>query len=106
MEEHYLIPANSKKSQLILGFFTVVDLFIFAIGLIYSIALLIIVQTTKIQIMLLIILPALISTFLVLPVPYYHNVNQLITNVIQFFTKTRRYYWKGWCASSEEENSK
>ncbi len=56
--------------------------------------------------MLLIILPALISTFLVLPVPYYNNVNQLITNVIQFFTKTRRYYWKGWCASSEEENSK
>ena len=103
MDDNFLIPANSKKSQLILGFFTVIDIFIFALGLIYSIALLIIVQTTKIHIMLLIILPALISTFLVLPVPYYHNINQLITNIIQFFAKTRRYYWRGWCASSEEE---
>ena len=78
MEDNFLIPANSKKSQLILGFFTPVDLFIFALGLIYSITLLIVVQTTKIHIMLFIILPALISTFLVLPVPYYHNVNQLV----------------------------
>lgn len=99
----YLIPANSKKSMLILGFFTPVDLFIFGMGIVFTIFLLMFVQTADLKVMLLIILPALISTFLILPVPHYHNMYQLLTNVYNFFTKTRRYYWKGWCVSSYEE---
>ena len=102
MDDLFLIPANSKKSMLILGFFTPIDLFIFAMGLVFSVILLVIVSSTNIVIMLLIILPALISTFLVLPVPHYHNMNQLLANIYNYFTKTRRYYWKGWCATSEE----
>lgn len=102
MDDMYLIPANSKKSMLILGFFTPVDFVIFAMGIVFSVTLLIITQATHISIMLLILLPALISTFLILPVPYYHNIYQLITNVYYFFTKTRKYHWKGWCVSSED----
>ena len=102
MEDNYLIPANSKKSMLILGFFTPIDLFIFAMGLVFSIIMLILIQSTKIQVMLLIITPALISAFMVLPIPYYHNVLQLLTNIFNFLSKSRRYYWKGWCVTSEE----
>ena len=102
MENQYLIPANSKKSMLILGFFTPVDLAVFLMGLVFSIGLLIAVQTSTIKILLLVITPALISAFLVLPVPYYHNILQFLTNIYYFFTKNRKYYWKGWCATSEE----
>lgn len=101
--DNYLIPANSKKSMLILGFFTAVDLVIFAMGVSFSLGLLIFVKTDSLKIMLMILLPALISTFMVLPVPYYHNVLQLISNIYYFFKNNRRYYWKGWCATSEEE---
>lgn len=103
MEDNYLIPANSKKSILILGFFTPIDLVIFSIGLVFTIAMLVIVQSGNLKTMLLIITPALISTFLVLPVPYYHNMLQLITNIFDYFTNNRRYYWKGWCATKDDD---
>lgn len=103
MENEYLIPANSKKSMLILGFFTPVDLIIFILGIVFSITMLVVIQSSTLLIMLLIMLPALISTFLILPVPYYHNILQLITNVYEFLFKTRRYYWKGWCVTSDDE---
>lgn len=103
MDGLYLIPANSKKSKLILGFFTPVDLVVFGMGIVFSIFLLMFVQTNNIKIMLLILLPALISTFLILPVPYYHNIHQLLTNIYNYYTKSRRYYWKGWCITSEDK---
>ena len=78
MNNNYLIPANTKKSQYILGFFTPTDLILFGIGCLISFALLLIVS------------------FLVMPVPHYHNVLQLITNIFNFYTNQRKYYWKGW----------
>lgn len=98
----YLIPANSKKSMLILGFFTSIDLIIFLMGVTYTIILLFMVKTSNIFLLLLVVLPGLISAFLILPVPHYHNILQLITNFYYFVTKNRRYYWKGWCATSED----
>lgn len=103
MEDNFLIPANSKKSVLILGFFTPIDLVIFLLGLTFSIIMLILIQTSVLLVMLMIISPALISAFLIMPVPYYHNILQLITNIFDFYTNRRRLYWKGWCASNEEE---
>ena len=35
----YIIPANSKKSKLILGLFTGVDLAIFVVGVIFAVVL-------------------------------------------------------------------
>lgn len=97
MGNNYLIPANTKKSQLILGFFTPTDLTIFIVGCVWSFIMLILVKTLSLGILILIMLPAFIATFLVMPVPHYHNVFQLLTNIFNFFTNRRQYYWKGWC---------
>lgn len=103
MEESYLIPANSKKSMLILGFFTPIDLVIFGVGVTFTVLMLMMIQSTNLGVMILILTPALISTFCVLPVPYYHNMLQLLTNIFKFLFERRRYYWKGWCVSHDEE---
>lgn len=98
---NYLIPANSKKSQLILGFFTGVDLVLFGTGVGLTLILLLLIQTTKLAIMILILTPALIVSFLVLPIPFYHNVLQFITNLYTFYSEKRKYLWRGWCCNDE-----
>ena len=57
MNNTYLIPANSKKSQLILGFFTLTDLIIFGSGVGLTIILLLVIQNASMGIMLLILAP-------------------------------------------------
>ncbi len=93
----YLIPANTKKSKLILGFFTPIDLAVFGVGCTITIMLLFVFQSMSFQVALLVLLPAVIGAFLVAPVPNYHNVMQLLTNIILFILNRKRYYWKGWC---------
>lgn len=92
----FLIPANTKKSQLILGFFTKTDLILWIIGIVWSFIMLILVKSLSLAVLILVMLPALIATFLVMPVPHYHNVLQLLTNIFNFFVNRRQYYWKGW----------
>lgn len=107
MNDNYLIPANTKKSQLILGFFTPTDLIIFGIGVFWTVAMLLLIETMNIWIMLIILLPLLTCSFLIMPIPHYHNVKQLIVNIFNFYTGRRRYYWKGWCIyEGIERNSK
>lgn len=103
MNHNYLIPANSKKSMLILGFFTWIDLIIFGVGCVITLTLLFIFND-KIEIgaLLLVLSPALVSAFLVMPVPNYHNILQLITNIVTFLFKRKRLYWKGWCIRDGE----
>ena len=105
MNGNYLIPANSKKSMLILGFFTPIDLIIFGTGATLSLIMLLVIQSTSLGIMILIIAPALISAFLVMPIPNYHNMLQLITNVFKYYTGRRRYYWRGWAVSSDDKET-
>ena len=102
----YLIPANTKKSQLILGFFTPTDLFIFIIGCIWSFAMLLFISHPSLVVLIIIMLPALVAAFLVMPVPHYHNVLQLITNIFNFYTNRRQYYWRGWDYERFDTNSK
>ena len=103
MNHNYLIPANSKKSMLILGFFTWIDLIIFGMGCLVTLVLLFFFNSkVEIGALLLILSPALVSAFLVMPVPNYHNVLQLITNIITFLFKRKRLYWKGWCIRDGE----
>ncbi|MBR1413281.1 MAG: hypothetical protein IJ574_01255 [Bacilli bacterium] len=104
MYNDYLIPANSKKQMLILGFFTGIDLAIFGTGIVLTFVMLLLISGVNSSIWnaILILSPALISGFLVLPVPHYHNVMQLITNIIKFFIERRRYYWKGWSIHEEK----
>ncbi len=100
---NYLIPANTKKSKLYLGFFTLLDLIIFGSGCGITLLMLLIFQGMTFSVALLILLPALISGFLVIPVPNYHNVLQLITNIVTFILGRKRYYWKGWCIRDGEK---
>ena len=101
MNNNYLIPANSKKSQLILGFFTPTDLMLFGFGCGLTVLLLILVQNASLVQMIVILLPALITGFLVTPVMYYHNVLQFLINIFSFIFNPRRYHWKGWCCKYE-----
>lgn len=41
--------------------------------------------------------PAAISSFLVIPLPYYHNMLTFILDMYDFFESQREYKWKGWC---------
>ena len=68
--QDYIMPANSKKSGLIM--------------------------------LILSVMPGALSVLLVFPVPNYHNVMQLITNIITFYTGRRKYEWKGWTVTHEE----
>ena len=96
---NYLIPANSKKSQLILGFFNAVDLILFGSGVGITLILLLTIQSTDVVVMMLILAPALITGFLVMPVPNYHNVMTFIGNILNYYSakNPREYIWKGWC---------
>ena len=100
---NYLIPANSKKSQLILGFFRGIDLILFGCGVGITLILLLTIQSANMGVMMLILAPALITGFLVMPVPNYHNVLQFIVNLYTYFSERRRYYWKGWCYQDGED---
>ena len=92
----YLIPANSKKSELYFGVFNTFDLILFASGVGITIILMMAITTNEFWVMVMILIPALIVSFLVFPVPYYHNVLQLIINIYTFFAKPRIYKWGGW----------
>ena len=92
-----LIPANSKKSMLILGFFNPTDLVIFLTGVSVTFLLLITFGVKDLKTSFLILAPALICSFLVLPIPQHHNIRTFIINVWNYFVNRKQYYWRGWC---------
>ena len=103
---NYLIPANSKKSMLILGMFNTTDLIIFGSGVTATLILMLAhVGANTWQLALLILAPALICSFLVVPLPNQHNVRTFIKNVYTYYTNRRTYYWKGWCMGYGEKDN-
>ncbi|MBQ8659620.1 MAG: hypothetical protein IJ475_02130 [Bacilli bacterium] len=102
---NFLIPANSKKSMLILGFFTPLDLIVFSVGVILSVILLLLIKSSNIMVLLGLASPALLAALMVAPVPNYHNVMTLLSNVYKYFSGRKKYYWRGWCASREQRDS-
>ena len=99
----YLIPANSKRGQLIFNYFRGIDLIIFAIGLSISFILLLIIGTGELWKTIVILIPAVIGAFLVAPVPNYHNVLVLITSIYHYLSNRRNYIWKGWCVTNDDD---
>ena len=93
----YLIPANTKKGRLILGWFRPFDLALFGIGVLVTVILLAFIPLQTTIGVILALSPALITGFLVMPVPYYHNMLVVIKEAYEFFTNRQRYRWKGWC---------
>ena len=97
MNNGYLIPANSKKSMLIFGVFNTRDLWIIGSCLLVSIILLLVLDVSNLALGLIAITPGLIGTFLVFPIPNYHNIFTIICEIYAFFTSRQKFIWKGWC---------
>jgi len=102
----YLIPANSKKSMLIFGYFNTIDLIIFCCGVGISFLMLMFLPVDEFAVAIIAILPGLISGFLVFPVPNYHNIRTVIINAWLFYTTRQKYIWKGWCFEHGETSKK
>lgn len=106
MNGNYLIPANSKKSMLIFGLFTMVDLIIFGVGVSLTLLLLVTVPMENTLITVLVLLPGLLSGFLVMPVPNKHNMLTLLLAIYEFYTTRQKFVWRGWCVTNEQTNEK
>lgn len=104
MDQNYLIPANTKKGQLILGYFTPLDLIIFGSGLLVTLLLVMILPMDNTLFAVIAVAPGIVCSFLVLPVAYYHNIRQLIMEIYKYFTSRNRFIWKGWCFINESES--
>lgn len=98
---NYLIPANSKSGQLYFGIFRKIDLIIFASGIAVSLLLLLIVSPDNLITSIICLLPVGICGMLVIPVPNYHNILVVLTELIMFFYNRRNYKWEGWCYKDE-----
>ena len=94
---NYLIPANRKRGQLILGIFAPFDLWLLSIGVLISVFLLAFMPIDTLATTIIILAPGMISALLVVPIPYYHNTLTVITEIYEFYTSRRQYRWKGWC---------
>ena len=126
MDRSYLIPANSKKSLLLFGYFTWTDLIIFLTSssvfsshsenlidecaiaslLNQSFLLMMFMPVDRFMIAILAITPGLICGFLVFPIPNYHNIRTVIRNAWIFYTTRQRYIWRGWCFDNGEGDKK
>ncbi len=95
--DRYLIPANSKRSMLILSLFAPIDLVIAGVGGFITVILLMIINIETTTDILIVLTPVLISSAMVIPVPNHRNVWQLTANVLYYFTNQRKYRWRGWC---------
>ncbi len=98
---NFLIPANSKKSLLILSAFTWFDLVLFGSGLMVTFLLLFIFSPSNMWFAIIDIAPAFITGFLVIPMPNYHNTRVLLIQVYRYFTNRQKFIWKGWCVNEE-----
>ena len=96
----YLIPANTKKGKLILGMFKPFDLTLFGIGILITFTFLAILPLSSTLVTILVLSPAVVTGFLVFPIPYYHNVLTFLIEMRDFLQNTQEYEWKGWCYRS------
>ncbi len=104
MNNQYLIPANTKRGQLIFGIFMINDLIIFGIGIGITLLALVIMSLTDAMnnvTSILAVLPGVVAVFLVFPFPNYHNIRTAIGELIAFYTNRQKYKWRGWCISYE-----
>lgn len=97
----FLVPANSKKGNLILNMFRPIDLIMFGVGAAVTLLMFMIVDTNNTVMVLISCIPIGITGLLVIPIPNYHNVLCAIQSIFGFFTERRNYVWKGWCVYDE-----
>lgn len=99
-----LVPANAKKSLLILGVLRPMpDLIILLGGILTTVLLLLLFQDAGTLILMLSCIPMLISLLLIMPIPNYHNTLCVIQSIIRFYEERKKgnYIWRGWCIYDE-----
>ena len=102
-----LVPANTKRSTLILGMYRPLpDLIILIAGTIMTIGLLIAFNDAGTFVMILSCLPMLTGALLTAPLPNYHNVLCVIQSILSFYDGRRNFIWKGWCMKNEFKDEK
>lgn len=104
--DNYLIPANSKKSMLIFGLFNKFDLILFGSGVGATLLLLLILPVENLLLAIITLAPALVTGFLVFPIPNYHNVLSILKSMFEFYTTRQCFAWKGWCCKDGETSKK
>lgn len=103
MRQQYLIPANSKKGQLIFNLFEVTDLVILGCGGFITLMLALLLPSGSLGLSFLKLLPLGLAVLLVFPVAFYHNVRVFLQEAILYFIGQKQYHWKGWCAGYVDE---
>ena len=99
-----LVPANTKKSTLVLGMFRVVpDIVIVTTGTVMTVVLLAFLSNDGVTALILSLIPMLIGVLLVLPIPQYHNTLCAIQSILGFYQGRRKYVWRGWCCLYDED---
>ena len=103
-----LVPANTKKSTLILGMLRPYPDLAIAIGgtSITIISLLIFGTNAPLWLLILCLLPMLLAALLVFPIPNYHNTLGAFESILNFYQGRKKYIWRGWCLRREYENQK
>ena len=86
---NYLIPANTKKGKLIMGMFKPFDLVLFGTGVMITFTFLAIMPLSSTFVTILVLSPAAVTGFLVFPLPYYHNVLNVLIEMYEFLTNTQ-----------------
>ncbi len=102
-----LVPANTKRSTLILGMFRPYpDVVIAVSGTVITIIFLLVLSNFIVPAwaLLLAMMPMLVGALLVFPIPNYHNTLCAIQSIIGFYQSRRKYIWRGWCLKREYEN--
>ena len=89
----YLIPANSKKGELIFGFLRPIDLGILSIGLAATIILAVMVPLDNTVMLIMALLPLITAVLLIAPIPNHHNVLVMIITIIQFFSNFHKKHF-------------
>ena len=105
MNNQFLIPANTKRGQLIFSIFRPIDLAILLTGVSITFILLIILSNIDAEswLKILAVFPGLIAVGLVVPIANYHNVLVAIGEIINYYSNNRNYKWRGWCAVYESK---
>jgi len=102
-----LVPANTKRSTLILGMYRPLpDLVILIVGTVITIGLLIAFNNAGSLVMILSCVPMLMAALLTAPLPNYHNVLCVIQSILEFYNGRRKYIWRGWCIKNEFKDGK
>ena len=102
---NFLIPANSKRSMLIFSIFRPIDLAIFITGGVLTFLLIFINNPEDLTDVFIDLIPLMVGTVMITPVPNQMNIWSFTVNVYSFLIHQRNFRWRGWCKSYGNETS-